>query len=80
MTLATFKIVLLWCLAFNYGVLLLWLLLLAFAYDAFYRVNDRLFHVTPERYAELNYGGIAAYKILIIFFNLVPYIAISLST
>jgi hypothetical protein len=80
MPLATIKLVLLWCIAFNYGILLLWVALAILAHDAFYRLNARLFRVTPQTYDAINYGGIAAYKMLIIFFNLVPYVALLLST
>ena len=72
MSLATLKIVLLWSLAFNYGVLLLWILVIALAHDAFYRLNARLFRVSRQTFDAVNYGGIAAYKCCIIFFNLVP--------
>jgi hypothetical protein len=80
MSLVTLKVVLLWCAAFNYSILLLWLFLVTFAHDAFYRVTARIFRITPELYDAINYGGIAAYKLLIIFFNLIPYLALVLST
>jgi hypothetical protein len=80
MPIATIKIALLWSLAVNYGMLLLWLLVIALARDAFYRINERIFPVSSQTFDAVNYGGIAAYKGCIIFFNLVPWIALSMAT
>jgi hypothetical protein len=80
MSLVTIKLTLLWCLAFNYSILLLWVLLASLGHDKFYRVTAKIFRVTPQTYDAVNYGGIAAYKVLIIFFNLIPYVALALST
>jgi len=80
MSLATLKIVLLWSLAINYGVLLVWVLVIVVARDAFYRINTRLFRVSAQTFDTVNYGGIAAYKCCIIFFNIVPWVALSLAT
>ena len=80
MSLAILKTVLLWSLAFNYGVLLLWFVLILVAHDALYRINARFFHISVQTFDAVNYGGIAAYKTCIFFFNLVPYVALVLAT
>jgi hypothetical protein len=80
MSLATAKIALLWCAAMNYSVLLLWVVLVTLARDASYRLTARFFPVTPQAFNAINYGGIAAYKLCILFFNLVPYVALVLAT
>jgi hypothetical protein len=80
MPVATLKIVLLWSLAINYGVLLLWVLVIALAHDAFCRISGRIFRVSSQTFDAVNYGGIAAYKCCIVFFNLVPWIALSMAT
>jgi hypothetical protein len=74
------KAVLLWCLAFNYGLLLLWVVLIVVARDWFYRLNSRLFGVSRQVFDGANYGGIVGFKLLVIFFNLVPYVALALAT
>jgi hypothetical protein len=74
------KTALLWCLAFNYGLLLLWVVLLVAARDSFYRLNSRLFGVSRQVFDAANYGGIVGFKLLVIFFNLVPYVALALAT
>jgi hypothetical protein len=80
MTLATIKLVLLWSFAINYGVLLLWCALILFAHDFCYRITSRFFRISEQAFDTINYGGIAAYKICILFFNLVPWLALSLAT
>jgi hypothetical protein len=80
MSIATLKLVLLWSLAFNYGVMLLWFALILIAHDTFYRINARFFHISVQTFDAVNYGGIAAYKTCIIFFNLAPYVALLLAT
>jgi hypothetical protein len=80
MTLAAIKLFLLWSIAINYGILLLWFALAVFAHDPFYRINARLFRITPQAFDAINYAGITAYKTVILFFNLVPWVALALST
>jgi len=80
MSIHLLKTVLLWCLTFNYGILLLWVALLAVARDSFYRLNSRLFGVSRQVFDAANYGGIVGFKLLIIFFNLVPYVALALTS
>lgn len=80
MSIATLKLVLLWSLAFNYGVLLLWFVLIWLGHDMFYRINARFFRISVQTFDSVNYGGIAAYKTCILFFNLVPFVALSLAT
>jgi hypothetical protein len=67
---------LLWCTVINYGLLLLWFVLVAFCHDWWYRINKIFFKVSLENFDALNYGGIAIYKLGIILFNLVPLIAL----
>ena len=80
MSLVTLKTVLLWSFAINYGVLLLWFVLILIAHDPLYRINARFFRISVQTFDAINYGGIAAYKTCILFFNLVPWVALSLAT
>ena len=80
MSLVILKTVLLWCLAFNYGVLLVWFIAISVAHDAVYRLNARWFRVSAQSFDAINYGAFAAYKSCILFFNVVPYLALVLAT
>ena len=68
--------VLLWCTVINYGVLLLWFLVFIFAHDWMHRFHGRWFRLTVEQFDAIHYTGMAIYKIGIILFNLVPYLAL----
>ena len=80
MSLVVLKSVLLWCLAINYGTLLLWVLLIAVGHDAFYRLNSRIFGISVQTFDAVNYGGIVGFKLLVLVFNLVPYVALVFAT
>jgi hypothetical protein len=80
MSVAILKTVLLWSFAINYGLLLLWFILIAFAHDPLYRICERWFRISTKTFDAVNYGGISAYKICILFFTLVPYVALRLAT
>ena len=67
---------LLWCAVTNYGVLLLWFLFFIHAHDWMRRLHGRWFRLADEQFDTIHYAGMAIYKIGIILFNLVPYIAL----
>ena len=67
---------LLWSLAFNYAVLLAWFLAFVTARDALRRLHGRWFALPDASFDALHYGGMAAYKIGILLFNLVPLLAL----
>jgi len=79
MTTETLRSVLLWCAVINYGVLFLWFLFFIFAHDGLHRLHGSWFRLTVEQFDVLHYGGMAAYKIGILLFNLVPYIALRIA-
>ena len=68
--------VLLWCSVINFSVLLLWGLLFIYAHEWMYRLHGRWFRLSVEQFDAIHYAGMALYKIGIILFNLVPYIAL----
>jgi hypothetical protein len=76
MSIAIVHEVLLWCTVLNYGVLLVWFLFFLLAHDWLYRLHGRWFQLPREQFDALHYGGMALYKIGILLFNLVPYIAL----
>jgi hypothetical protein len=67
---------LLWCTVINYGILLVWFLFFMLAHDGMYGLHGLWFHLSVEQFDALHYGGMALYKIGILLFNLVPYIAL----
>lgn len=67
---------LLWCLVINYIILLWWFAAFVFAHGWMFRLHSRWFRLSEERFDSIHYTGMAIYKIGILLFNLVPYIAL----
>jgi hypothetical protein len=66
----------LWCAVINYLVLVIWLLLLVLPHQLLYRLWGKWFSLTAEQFDTINFAGIALYKVGILLFNLVPYVAL----
>jgi hypothetical protein len=67
---------LLWCTVINYGVLILWFLLFILARSWMQRIHGRWFRLSAEQFDGIHYAGMAIYKIGVLLFNLVPYVAL----
>lgn len=67
---------LLWCLLINYGALLAWFVAFWFGHHWMFTLHSRWFHLSEERFDGIHYLGMALYKIGILLFNLVPYLAL----
>jgi hypothetical protein len=76
MNLEVARDVFLWCAAINYGVLLCWFLFFAFAHNWMLRLHGRWFRLPVEQFDAIHYAAMAFYKLGIILFNLVPYVAL----
>ena len=79
MSIETVRNALLWCSVIDYAVLLLWFLILILPHQWMYRLSGSPFHLTAEQFDALNLAGIMLFKLLIIIFNLVPYIALRIA-
>ncbi len=67
--------VLAWSAVINFGLLLWWFLFFIFAHDWLYRLHGKWFKLRKEQFDALHYGGMALFKLGILLFNLVPYLA-----
>ena len=67
---------LLYALILNITVLLLWLWGLIYAREAINRLQRKCFKLSDETFDTLHYAALALYKIMIIFFNLIPLIVL----
>lgn len=68
----------LWCTVINYLVLIVWALLILLPHQWMYRLWSKWFHLPVEQINAINFAGLAVYKLGIILFNLVPYIALQI--
>ena len=65
-----------WCLAINMGFLMQWFLGIVFARDFVFRIHSRWFKIAEERFDEIHYTMMGHFKLAVIVFNLVPYLAL----
>ena len=74
------KYVLLWCVALNYATLFVWFGAFVLAHDWMYGLHGRWFKISVETFDAIHYVCLAIYKIGILLFNLVPLIALYVSS
>ncbi|PVZ89842.1 hypothetical protein C9426_00230 [Serratia sp. S1B] len=79
MTYEAIRQVLLYATLINYAILMAWFLLFVFARQFLKRLQSSLFNLSDNTFDVIHYSGIAFYKIAIIMFNLVPWIAMTLA-
>jgi len=65
-----------WCSVINIAVLTITTLALMVLKAPIMRIHAKLFRIEPDRLTEIYFKYLANYKIAIIVFNLVPYIAL----
>ncbi len=75
MSIETIRGVLAWSAVINFGLLLWWFLFFTLAHDWMYRLHGKWFKLTREQFDALHYGGMGLFKLGILLFNLVPYLA-----
>lgn len=71
---------LLWSSVINLGILAVWFALFSLARNWMYKLHSRWFRLSDGQFDALHYGAMAFYKIGILLLNLVPYIALRLSS
>jgi hypothetical protein len=76
MSLDIIRTALAWCTVINYGILIFWFVIFAVAHDWIYRIHCRWFTMPVEKFNTIHYEAIAFYKLGILIFNLVPYLAL----
>jgi hypothetical protein len=67
---------LLWCTVLNYGLVVVWFWLYVLAREWLYRLWGRWFRLTAEQFDTISFAGMVLYKVGILLFNLVPYVAL----
>lgn len=80
MRVETLRSMLAWCTLLNYAILLVWFFVLMFARGWVFRLHTQWFKLSEERFDSLHYQAMAVYKILILVFNLTPYLALRILT
>lgn len=65
-----------WCTLINFALLVWWLLFVVFAHEWTYRAHARWFKISEEKFDSIHYSLMGAFKLIVIVFNLVPYLAL----
>ncbi len=76
MTLEIIRSALAWCAVINLGLLLWWFLFFTLAHDWTYRVHRKWFDLSVDHFDKIHYAAMALFKLGILLFNLVPYLAL----
>jgi hypothetical protein len=80
MSIEQLREVLAWCTVINFGILIYWWLMFMLAHNFVYRLHGKWFKIPVEKFDAIHYKTMAFYKLAIILFNLVPYIALTIVT
>jgi len=76
MTVELIAAILGWCTLINFGLLIWWLLFVVIAHDWTYRLHTKWFKISQEQFDAIHYSLMGVFKIGVITFNLVPYLAL----
>ncbi|CAA6800151.1 MAG: Unknown protein [uncultured Campylobacterales bacterium] len=55
-------------------ILLTWILMFVFAHNFIYAIHSKWFNISKEKFNSIHYLLMGFYKILILFFILIPYL------
>lgn len=76
MDIQTLTTLLMWCTVLNGGILVVWTLPSMFAPDLMYRMQSKWFPIPRETFNVVIYAFLGGFKLVFLFFNLVPYLAL----
>jgi hypothetical protein len=76
MTIETIRGMLAWSTVINWLLLLWWLLFFTMAHNWMYRFHSKWFALSVEKFDAIHYAGMGLFKLSILVFNLVPYLAL----
>lgn len=78
MTTANLANFLIWCAVVNYAILIVWFVVLVAGKGKIHKIHSRWFQLTNEQFDGYMYQGMAVYKILVLVFNVAPFIALKI--
>ena len=76
MTLDTIQAVLGWSTLINFSLLIWWAFFVLLAHDWTYKMHSKFFTISKETFDTVHYAGMAFFKLLVLVFNLAPYLAL----
>ena len=79
MVFAVLKTFFMWCTIINFALLIISAIMCTFLADLVYPIHSKWFSISREAFNVAIYSFIGLYKVLIIIFNLVPWIALAIA-
>jgi hypothetical protein len=76
MPIETLQEILGWCSLINMGLLFLWFLAFVFAHNRIYELHRLWFRLSVEQFDAIHYGAMGIVKMMILAFNVVPYVVL----
>ena len=76
MDIDSIKAFFMWCTILNFALLLLSFLIYVCAADWAYRIHNKWYSISRETFNVAIYSFLGLYKVLVIVFNLIPFIAL----
>ena len=76
MDIQTLKTFFMWCTVINGGILTLWTVIYLIAPDLVFRTQRIWFPLPRDTFDVVYYSFLGLFKIILLFFNLVPYVAL----
>lgn len=76
MDIAAVRAFFMWCTILNGGLLILSSLIYIFAGDWAYRMHSKFYPISRDTFNVVMYSFVGLFKIFVLIFNLVPYIAL----
>ncbi len=76
MTIETIRDILAWCSVINVALLFWWIMFFTFAHNWLYKLHSKWFRLSIETFDSIHYAGMAFFKLCLLVFNIVPYLAI----
>lgn len=78
MTIDTVRELLGWCTVINLALLLTWFISFTFAREWILGLHRKWFKLADEHFDTVHYAGMVFFKLCVLLFNLVPYVALRL--
>lgn len=78
MNIETLQAFFMWCSIINIGLLMLTFVLCIFAADWIYAIHSRWFPISRVAFNTILYSFLGIYKMLVLVFNIIPWIALSI--
>ena len=78
MDIGTVRAFFMWCTVLNVGMLIFTFVITAFGGDWVYKMHSKLYPMPRETFNVVIYAFMGVYKVLVIMFNLIPYLALSI--